>query len=113
MVITTDMISRYPFFADLSQEQIAVLASVAEGITAQIGDYIFHEGRRTLLFLHRCRGCSRRSSRIPSSGRPRKERRCPIQRNRAWGCLCMVSLGSTSQSNSKHESTKPLLAGQL
>ena len=44
MVITSDMIRRYPFFADLSSEQIAVLASVAEGITAQTGDYIFHEG---------------------------------------------------------------------
>ena len=43
MVITSDMIRRYPFFADLSSEQIAVLASVAEGITAQTGDYIFHE----------------------------------------------------------------------
>jgi CRP-like cAMP-binding protein len=50
MVITTDMISRYPFFADLSQDQIAVLASVAEGITAQTGDYIFHEGDKLCCF---------------------------------------------------------------
>lgn len=44
MVITPDMISRYPFFADLHHDQIAILASVAEGITAQTGEYIFHEG---------------------------------------------------------------------
>jgi len=44
MVITTDMISRYPFFADLNKDQVAVLASLAEGITAETGEYIFHEG---------------------------------------------------------------------
>ncbi len=44
MVISPDMISRYPFFADLNHEQITVLASVAEGITKQTGEYIFHEG---------------------------------------------------------------------
>jgi len=44
MVITTDLISRYPFFADLTKEQIAKLASVAEGVTANQGEYIFHEG---------------------------------------------------------------------
>ena len=44
MVITSDMISQYPFFADLSHDQIANLASVAEGLTAETGEYIFHEG---------------------------------------------------------------------
>jgi CRP-like cAMP-binding protein len=44
MVITTDMISHYPFFSDLSYDQIAILASVAEGLTAETGEYIFHEG---------------------------------------------------------------------
>jgi len=43
MVITTDLISRYPFFGDLTQEQIATLASVAEGLTVEAGEYIFHE----------------------------------------------------------------------
>lgn len=44
MVITSDMISRYPFFADLSHDQVVTLASVAEGLTTQTGEYIFHEG---------------------------------------------------------------------
>ena len=44
MVITPDMISRYPFFADLNHDQTAYLASVAEGVTAKTGEYIFHEG---------------------------------------------------------------------
>ena len=44
MVISNDMISRYPFFADFNHDQITVLASVAEGITKQSGEYIFHEG---------------------------------------------------------------------
>ena len=44
MVITTDLISRYPFFADLTPDQVAILASVAEGLTADSGEYIFHEG---------------------------------------------------------------------
>ena len=43
MVITSDMISRYPFFADLNHDQITKLASVAEGLTAKTGEYIFHE----------------------------------------------------------------------
>jgi CRP-like cAMP-binding protein len=38
------MISLYPFFADLTPEQVAILASVAEGLTAEAGEYIFHEG---------------------------------------------------------------------
>ena len=44
MVITPDMISRYPFFADLNHDHLAALASVAEGLTAETGEYIFHEG---------------------------------------------------------------------
>ena len=43
MVITPDMISCYPFFADLIHDQVTILASVAEGLTAKTGDYIFHE----------------------------------------------------------------------
>jgi len=44
MVITPDMISRYPFFADLALDHVTALASVAEGLTADTGEYIFHEG---------------------------------------------------------------------
>ena len=44
MVITTDLISRYPFFADLTPDQVTTLASVAEGLTAETGEYIFREG---------------------------------------------------------------------
>lgn len=44
MVISIDMISRYPFFADFNHDQITILANVAEGITKQTGEYIFHEG---------------------------------------------------------------------
>jgi CRP/FNR family cyclic AMP-dependent transcriptional regulator len=44
MVITTDLISRYPFFADLKPDQVATLANVAEGLTAEPGEFIFHEG---------------------------------------------------------------------
>jgi CRP-like cAMP-binding protein len=44
MSISSEMISRYPFFTDFNVSQISVLASVAEGITKQTGDYIFHEG---------------------------------------------------------------------
>jgi CRP-like cAMP-binding protein len=43
MVITTDLISRSPFFNDLNKEQLEVLASVAEGLTKETGEYIFHE----------------------------------------------------------------------
>jgi len=44
MVITTDLISRYPFFADLKPNQVATLASVAEGLHTETGQYIFREG---------------------------------------------------------------------
>ena len=44
MVITSDLISRYPFFADLTHDQVATLASVAEGLTADTGEFIFREG---------------------------------------------------------------------
>ena len=44
MGISSDMISRYPFFANFNSDQISILASVAEGITKQTGEYIFHEG---------------------------------------------------------------------
>jgi len=50
MVITPDMISRYPFFADLVPDHVANLASVAEGLTAQTGEYIFHEGDNLCCF---------------------------------------------------------------
>lgn len=50
MTITTDMINPYPFFADLTKDQIAVLASVAEGIKAETGEYIFHEGEELCCF---------------------------------------------------------------
>ena len=43
MGISSEMISRYPFFADFNGDQISILASVAEGITKQTGEYIFHE----------------------------------------------------------------------
>ena len=44
MSISSDMISRYPFFADFDYDQVSILASVAEGITKQTGEFIFHEG---------------------------------------------------------------------
>ena len=44
MSISSDMISRYPFFADFNRDQISTLANVAEGVTKQTGEYIFHEG---------------------------------------------------------------------
>ena len=44
MGISSDMISRYPFFADFNRDQISILANVAEGITKQTGEFIFHEG---------------------------------------------------------------------
>ena len=44
MGISSDMISRYPFFADFNRDQISILASVAEGITKQTGEFVFHEG---------------------------------------------------------------------
>lgn len=44
MSISSDMISRYPFFVDFNHDQISILANVAEGITKQTGEYIFHEG---------------------------------------------------------------------
>jgi CRP-like cAMP-binding protein len=50
MVITPDMISQYPFFADLTPDQVTSLASVAEGLTAQTGEYIFHEGDNLCCF---------------------------------------------------------------
>ena len=50
MVITSDMISRYPFFADLNHDQMTSLASVAEGLTAETGEYIFREGEELCCF---------------------------------------------------------------
>ena len=44
MVITTDLISRYPFFADLNPDQLDTLANVAEGLTVDTGEFIFREG---------------------------------------------------------------------
>ena len=44
MVINSDLISRYPFFADLTHDQMEALASVAEGQTVETGAYIFREG---------------------------------------------------------------------
>jgi CRP-like cAMP-binding protein len=44
MVIKAEMISRYPFFADLNPDQIAQLTNVAEGLTVKTGEFIFHEG---------------------------------------------------------------------
>ena len=43
-MITPELISRYSFFADLDLKQLDALASVAEGITAETGEYIFHGG---------------------------------------------------------------------
>jgi CRP-like cAMP-binding protein len=44
------MISQYPFFADLTQEQINILASVAKGLTAKTGEYIFHQDEELCCF---------------------------------------------------------------
>ncbi len=43
-MITPELISRYPFFADLKPTHIEILAKIAEGITANEGEFIFHEG---------------------------------------------------------------------
>ncbi len=43
-MITPELISRYPFFSGLELNQLKALASVAEGITVEQGEYIFHEG---------------------------------------------------------------------
>jgi len=44
MVISNEMISRYPFFADFNYDQISLLTSIAEGVMKNTGEYIFHEG---------------------------------------------------------------------
>jgi len=43
-VISTELIRRYPFFAGLTREQIAALATLATEITANPGHYFFREG---------------------------------------------------------------------
>ena len=43
-MVTPELISRYPFFADLELDDIHSLADVAEGITVKAGEFIFHEG---------------------------------------------------------------------
>lgn len=42
-MITPELISCYHFFADLDLHHIQALASVADGITAEAGEYIFNE----------------------------------------------------------------------
>ena len=49
-MITPDLISRYPFFADLTPKQVAILADVAEGVTVETGEYVFHEGEDLCCF---------------------------------------------------------------
>jgi CRP/FNR family cyclic AMP-dependent transcriptional regulator len=43
-MVTPELISRYPFFADLEMGDIQALAAIADGITVNAGDFIFHEG---------------------------------------------------------------------
>jgi len=43
-MITPELISRYNFFSDLELHHLEGLASVAEGITNEPGNYIFKEG---------------------------------------------------------------------
>jgi CRP/FNR family cyclic AMP-dependent transcriptional regulator len=49
-MISPELISRYPFFADLELQQLMTLANVAEGITAETGEYLFHEGEEIKFF---------------------------------------------------------------
>jgi len=51
MVISNEMISRYPFFADFNYDQISLLASIAEGVMINTGEYIFHEGDNLCCFF--------------------------------------------------------------
>jgi len=43
-MISPEVIRRYPFFAGLDHEYIVMLAKVAEEITIEAGEYLFHEG---------------------------------------------------------------------
>jgi CRP-like cAMP-binding protein len=43
-MITPELISRYPFFIGLEIHQLEILAKVAEGLTVENGNFIFHEG---------------------------------------------------------------------
>ena len=40
-MITPELISRYPFFADLELGDIKALAETADGVTVNAGDFIF------------------------------------------------------------------------
>jgi CRP/FNR family transcriptional regulator, cyclic AMP receptor protein len=43
-MISPEVIRRYPFFAGLGHEHIMLLAKVAEEMTLDAGEYLFHEG---------------------------------------------------------------------
>ena len=43
-MISPEVIRRYPFFAGLDHEYVVTLAKVAEEMTIDAGDYLFHEG---------------------------------------------------------------------
>ena len=43
-MVSPELIRRYPFFADLSAEQIAILAQAADEMAVETEQYFFHEG---------------------------------------------------------------------
>ena len=43
-MVSPELIRRYPFFADLSTEQIAILAQAADEVEVEAEQYFFHEG---------------------------------------------------------------------
>jgi CRP-like cAMP-binding protein len=47
LMISIELIRRYPFFADLNQEQIAILAKVAKEERVEAGHYFLREKEQT------------------------------------------------------------------
>jgi len=43
-MITPELISRYPFFTGLELNHLKILADFAEGLTFNLGAFVFHEG---------------------------------------------------------------------
>jgi CRP-like cAMP-binding protein len=43
-MITTELISRYPFFSDFELDDLNSIAKAAEGNTFESGEYVFREG---------------------------------------------------------------------
>jgi len=50
-MISPELVRRYPFFAGLTIEQINTLAMAAEDMTAEAGEFLFHEGEQVGRFF--------------------------------------------------------------